>query len=74
MILLTILRNWIFLTIYADDNTLSAFADTIHELIQILQSESEIAIKWFNDIKFQAIIIDKENKGKLNSHNLKFGN
>ena len=29
---------------YADDNTLSAFADTIHELIQILRSESEIAI------------------------------
>ena len=65
---------------YADDNTLSAFADTIHELIQTLQSESEIAIKWFNDNKmfvnpnkFQAIIIDKENKGELNSHNLKFG-
>ena len=31
---------------YADDNTLSAFADSIHELIQTLQSGSEIAIKW----------------------------
>ena len=32
---------------YADDNTISAFANTINELINILQSESEIAISWF---------------------------
>ena len=34
---------------YADDNTISTFANTIKELIETLQSESEIAIKWFND-------------------------
>ena len=64
---------------YADDNTISTFANTIKELIETLQSESEIAIKWFNDNemivnpdKFQAIIIDRNNKGDLNHHILKF--
>ena len=54
---------------YADDNTISAFANTINELINILQSESEIAISWFqknemivNPDKFQAIIINKGSK------------
>ena len=56
---------------FADDNTLSAFAYSIQELIKILESESEIAIKWFKDNKmivnpdkFQAILIDK----RQNSH------
>ena len=51
---------------YADDNTISAFANTINELINILQSESETAISWFqnnemivNPEKFQAIIPSK---------------
>ena len=46
---------------FADDNTLSAFAETILELIDILQSGSEIVIDWFknnkmivNPDKFQA--------------------
>ena len=50
----------------ADDNTLSAFAKTILELIDILQSGSEIVIDWFknnkmmvNPDKFQAILLDK---------------
>ena len=32
---------------FADDNTLSAFATTIPELIKILESESEVFIDWF---------------------------
>ena len=51
---------------FADDNTLSAFAETILELIDILQSGSEIVIDWFknnkmivNPDKFQAILLDK---------------
>ena len=51
---------------FADDNTISIFAKTIEDLISILESESEIAIKWFKDNhmivnsgKFQAVIFDK---------------
>ena len=51
---------------FADDNTLSAFAETILELIEILQSGSEIVFDWFknnkmivNPDKFQAILLDK---------------
>ena len=33
---------------YADDNTISSYAKSIPELIKILESESEIAINWFN--------------------------
>ena len=51
---------------FADDNTLSAFATTVSELIKILESESEVVIDWFkinkmvvNPDKFQAIILDK---------------
>ena len=40
---------------FADDNTLSAFANTVTELIHILQAESEKVIEWFqkkqNDCK-----------------------
>ena len=59
---------------YADDNTISAFANTINELINILQSESETAISWFqnnemivNPEKFQAIIINPKNGTRLPS-------
>ena len=34
---------------YADDNTISAFADSIKELKVILEQESNRAIKWFED-------------------------
>ena len=45
----------------ADYNTLSSFAKTIENLINILESESEIAIITIivNPGKFQAIIFDK---------------
>ena len=36
---------------FADDNTLSAFAEKILELIDILQSGSEIVIDWFKNNK-----------------------
>ena len=47
----------------ADDNTLSAWANTISDLINKLESDSNIAIEWFkmnkmivNPDKFQAIV------------------
>ena len=52
---------------FADDNTLTTFAQTVGTLISILESESKIAIDWFetnkmivNPSKFQSIIIDKK--------------
>ena len=54
---------------FADDNTLSAFADNVSQLINILQSEPEVIIPSFktnkmlvNPDKFQVIIIDKKRK------------
>ena len=54
---------------FADDNTVSAFSDTIPDLLRILESESNVAIKWFltnemivNPDKFQAIIINKHSR------------
>ena len=56
----------VLLNNFADENTLSAFAETILELIDVLQSGSEIVIDWFknnkmivNPDKFQAILLDK---------------
>ena len=59
---------------FADDNTLSAFAETILELIDILQSGSEIVIDWFKNNKMivdpdklqvttqnQRIVVDNQN-------------
>ena len=58
---------------FTDDNTLSSFAKTIENLISILESESEIAINWFNDNhmivnsgKFHAIIFDKQKGNHTN--------
>ena len=58
---------------FADDNTLSAFAETILELIDILQLGSEIVIDWFennkmivNPDKFQAILLDKRKSHHTN--------
>ena len=52
---------------FADDNTLTTFAQNVGTLISILESESKIAIDWFetnkmivNPGKFQKIIIDKK--------------
>ena len=64
---------------FADDNTISAFAESIPELIKILESESNIAIDWFknNDMivnpdKFHAIIINKNGRF-TETHNLNIG-
>lgn len=58
---------------FADDNTLFTFAKTISELIRILESESKLAIEWFNDNKMivnpdklGAIIIDKTKSDHAN--------
>ena len=52
---------------FADDNTLSAWGETVSKLIDTLESESNIAINWFtknemiiNADKFQAIVLDKK--------------
>ena len=51
---------------FADDNTLSHHAKTIEQLIQMLETDSETAIKWLTDNhmianpdKFKAIIVAK---------------
>ena len=52
---------------FVDDNTLTAFANNIQNLIHLRESESSVAIKWFknnkmtvNPRKFQAIILCKK--------------
>ena len=52
---------------FADDNTLSAWANTISDLINKLESDSNIAIEWFkmkkmvvNPDKFKAIVLNKK--------------
>ena len=52
---------------FADDNTLTTFAQNVGTLISVLVSESNITIDWFeknkmivNLGKFQSIIIDKK--------------
>ena len=52
---------------FAEDNTLTTFAQNVGTLISILESDSKIAIAWFetnkmivNPSKFQSIIIDKK--------------
>ena len=59
---------------FTDDITLSSFAKTMENLINILKSETEIAINWFknnhtivNPGKFQAIIFDKHKGNHTNS-------
>ena len=61
---------------FADDNTLSAFAENVSKLINILQSESEVITDWFkknqmivNPDKFQLRIIDKK-KGDYTNENV----
>ena len=58
---------------FADDDTLSAWGETLSKLIGTLESESEIAIDWFtknemiiNPDKFQAVILDKEKSNLTN--------
>ena len=65
---------------FADDNTLSAFAENVTKLINILQSESEVITGWFkknqmivNADKFQVIIIEKK-KGDHTNQNVVIDN
>ena len=58
---------------FADDDTLSAWGETLSKLIGTLESESEIAIDWFtknemiiNPDKFQPVILDKEKSNLTN--------
>ena len=58
---------------FADDNTLSAWGETVSKVIDTLESESNIAIDWFtknemviNPDKFQAIILDKKKSNLTN--------
>ena len=54
---------------FADDNTLTTFAQSIRALISVLKSQSNIAIDWLetnkmmvNPSKFQLIIMIKRNQ------------
>ena len=56
---------------FADDNTLSAWGETLSKLIGTLESENNIAIDWFtknkmliNPEKSQVIILDKKKSYK----------
>ena len=56
---------------YADDNTVSFGTPCFDELIQVLQSESQILLDWFQDNsmqanpdKFKAIAVRKKTFGK----------
>ena len=60
---------------FADDNTLSACANTISDLINKLESDSKIAIEWFkinkmivNPNKFQAIVLNKKRSDLANTN------
>ena len=75
-ILFNIFINDLFLWIdeadlynFADDNTLSALASSIPDLIRTLENDSEKAIKWFDDNdmsanakKFQGMILNKNGR------------
>ena len=52
---------------FADDNTLSAWRETVSKFLSTLELESNIAIDWLtkneviiNPDKFQAIILDRK--------------
>ena len=63
------------MTTRCHDNVLSAFAENVSKLINVLQSEFEVITDWFkknqmivNPDKFQVIIIDKK-KGDQRNEN-----
>ena len=58
---------------YADDNTISAFSNSIPHLIEILEKETSIAISWLtknkmiaNSEKFHSIILTKNKDANIN--------
>ena len=60
---------------FTDDNTLSAWANTISDLINKFESDSNIAIEWFkmnkmivNPDKFQAILLNKKRSDLTNTN------
>ena len=66
---------------YADDNTIAAYENSIESLVNTLESESDIAIQWFeenemivNPDKFQAIIINKHGNLDQATYKLTFKN
>ena len=65
---------------FADDNTLSAFAENVSKLLNILERTPEVITDWFktnqmivNPDKFQVIIIDKK-KGDHTNENVVIDN
>ena len=63
--------NEVKLANFAHDNTIYAAKRALNELLRLLEMESEIAIKWFNNNKtipnpkrFQAIIINRKSNHK----------
>ena len=59
---------------FANDNTIYVPKSDLNELLRLLEKESEVAIKWFSDNnmivnpkKFQAIIINRQNRSNRNS-------
>ena len=60
---------------FADDNTLSAFAENVSKLVNVLQSNYEVITGWFkknqmivNPDKFQVTIIDKKKGDQTNEN------
>ena len=60
---------------FADDNTLSAWENTISNLTNKLESDSDIAIEWFkmnkmivHPDKFQAILMNKKSSDLTNTN------
>ena len=60
---------------FADDNTIYAAKKDLNKLLRLFEKESELAIKWLSDNnmivnpkKFQAIIINKQNKSNHNCY------
>ena len=66
-------KNEAKLANFADDNTIYAAKRDLHELLRLLEKESEVAIKWFSDSNmivnpkiFQAIIINRQSRSNHN--------
>ena len=59
---------------FADDDILSAWANTVSDLIDKLESDSNIAIEWFkvnkmmvNPVRYQAIVINRKHSDITNT-------
>ena len=57
--------------IFPDGNSLSAWAQNVSDLIAILESESHVAVGWFNKNKmivFETIVLDEINLTRVGNH------